>query len=97
LPDATICKRSDTEPTSQFHLEVRLADGAPDLRNGALAYVDRVAGRLVVGADERKRKGVARERDIDCLGRLDLAKRVGRRLGEGTARDQPGGNEQTDD
>ena len=70
------------------HLEVGLADGAADLRDHALAHVDRVAGGLVVGADERERQRIARERDVDRLGGLDLAERVGGRLGEGAACDQ---------
>ncbi len=53
-------------------LEVGDADGAPDLRDDAPAQVDRIAGGLVVVADERERQRVAGERDVDLLCGLDL-------------------------
>ncbi len=81
------------------HLEVGHAGRAPQLRDHALAQVDRIAGRLTLVVDEREGQRVAGERHVDLPGRFQLAERVagarragrlggsgaflGRRLGRG--------------
>jgi hypothetical protein len=59
------------------HFEVRFAHGAADLRNDALAQLDRIAGGLVVGFIEGEGKRIRRIRHVDRLGCLDLPQRIG--------------------
>ena len=59
-------------------LEVRHADSPTDRRNYALAQVDRIAARLIVGLDVGEGQRIAGKGDGDRPCGLDFRQRVGR-------------------